>query len=101
QMPPDADAARTVVAALGLDGATIDDLGRGFASDAWLGDAGGSLFALRIARPDAGYPNPYRAEHGLMAALTERGAAVPRPVAGSRTTPGWGGPQVSLTTHVA
>ena len=100
-MPLDAEAARTVVAALGLTGAVVTPLGQGFASDAWLVRHDGSTFALRIERPDAGYPSTYRAEHGVMTALADRGAPVPRPVAGSWTVPGWDGPAWSLTSHVA
>ena len=35
-MPLDAEAARAIIAALGLTGATVTPLGQGFASDAWL-----------------------------------------------------------------
>ena len=93
-MPLDADAARTVVAALDLGEATIDPLGQGFASEAWLRPRRRvAVSPSGSSGPDAGYPSTYRAEHGVMAApRRSAGAAVPRPVAGSWTVRAGVGP---------
>jgi Ser/Thr protein kinase RdoA (MazF antagonist) len=100
-MPLDIDAARRVVAALDLDEASLGPLGQGFASEAWLVRTVAATYVLRVERADAGYPSTYRAEHGVMTALADRGAAVPRPVAGSWSLRDWDGPAFSLTTQVA
>ena len=91
-MPLDIDAARAVVAALDLGDSTVSPLGQGFASEAWLVRTADVAYVLRVERADAGYPSTYRAEHGVMTALAQRGASVPHPIAGSWTRPGLGRP---------
>ncbi len=100
-MPLDADTVRSVLVALGRPSATATHLGEGFASDAWLVRDGDARLVLRIERPDAGYPNSYRLEHERMAALVERGAVVPTPVAGSWEVEADAALAYSLTTYLA
>ena len=59
-MPLDVETVRSVLTALGMPTAKASHLGNGFASDAWLVRHDGESFALRIERPEAGYPNSYR-----------------------------------------
>ncbi len=99
-MPLDAGLVRSILVALGRPAATATHLGEGFASDAWLVRDGDARFALRIERPDAGYPNSYRREHDLMTAIAERGARVPTPVAGSWEVEDRADLAYSLTTYV-
>jgi len=100
-MPLDVATVRTVLTLLQMPDATATHIGEGFASDAWLVDAGEVRSVLRIHRPDAGYPDSYELEHARMAALVGLGASVPTPLAGGWESPGYRGPAFSLTSHLA
>lgn len=97
---------REVLGMLGLEGAHVEQIGIGLASQAWLVSANiddARAYVLRIAI-DAEGPDDatYRIEHAIMRRLRERGAPVPEAVAGSWEPgfAGWAGPPFSLTTRL-
>ncbi len=95
----DAFIAGAIVAALGWTGSTIEPIGVGLASDAWLVRDGDRRLVLRVNN-DTEYPATYPMEHALMERVGAAGAAVPSPIAGDWDTPGWPGPAFSVTTWV-
>lgn len=96
---PDPSTARAIVAALGWPGSTIEPIGVGLASDAWLVIDSERRLVLRVSN-DHEYPPTYAMEHALMAQLVAAGAAVPSPVAGDWDMADWSGPAFSVTTWV-
>lgn len=96
---PDPSTARAIVAALGWPRSTIEPIGVGLASDAWLVLDGDRRLVLRVSNDDA-YPPTYAMEHALMARLVAAGAAAPSPVVGDWDVADWSGPAFSVTAWV-
>jgi hypothetical protein len=89
-----------ILRALGHEHATIEPIGLGLASQAWLVRLDGSVAVLRTGIGEADSEATYEMEHALMARLHELGAPVPRPLTGHWLLQGWTGAPFSLTSFV-